>query len=174
MSDRVRLDTLVKQKMLQRQKAAELSDQAKLAEIDKRKGDKTATAQLFQWCEKTFSDFTLPETGHVLGVSKMAWSQACNLTVYFGDTRLQPGVEYVGMAIAYTGPETYSQPTNVLLLLARSVSAKFEVISEDGISPCSSLEDVQACLLNFVADFGAARLSAVLEKIARGRFAPKH
>ncbi len=130
MFDRERLEEMARQRVLKRQQATAAKGRDGLAALELYRAEHARTAELFVWCEETFSGYSLPETGHTLSVSKSPWSNACNTHVYFGDTRLLPGADYVGLSITHTGEEPLQFQPAILLVLARAVASQYEIVTE--------------------------------------------
>jgi len=173
MTDRDKLDTLVRQRMAEREEAVAENQRNRALILAKRQSQRTVLDELWKWCEDTFAGYQLPETGHELSVSKTLWSSASNIHVYFGDTRLAPWMECIGLSINHCGPETFDERSTIVLLLVRAVNDGFEVITEDASQTVNSVAAVHDQLMKFVADFGAERLRKLFEKLSRGKFSPK-
>jgi hypothetical protein len=170
MGDRDRLDTLARQRLAEREAAAARRGQERAATAAEADARRAGFDDLAGWCEGTFAGYALPETGHVLGVSRIPWAHACNLDIYLGDARVPPGGDCVGLSVEHGGPETGGERRVVLLTLVRAGVAGFEVYTEDGSRTFASSEEVKDHLLRFVADAGADWLRALFEKLARGKF----
>lgn len=170
MTERERLNELALQSMAARKAAAEKHERERVAAITRVVADRKGTDNLHQWCDSVFSGYQLPETGHSLIVSKMPWSYACNVQVYFGDTRLPSWTECVGIAFEHTGPETHHIPRIFLLVLAMAVDSGFEVATEYKRLTLPSMQSVQDHLINYVADLGEGYLQGVFQNHMKGKF----
>ena len=170
MTDRERLNELAQQSMVARKAAVEKSERERAAACLRVESERDQTDELFQWCNSTFSGYCLPETGHSISVSKMPWSNACNVQVYFGDTRLPSWTECVGLTIDHSGPETHHIRRSFLLVLVMSASTGYEVVTEYKCLTLPTTQAVHDHLLHLVADLGAVHLQGVLEKFMKSKF----
>jgi hypothetical protein len=167
-TDRKRLEKVARQKKQEWEQALAAKEQEQAMAEQNRRRDEANMDDFFQWCQKTFDKYRLPDTNWEISVSRTPWAEACNLHAYLGDYRLPPGIEFVSLAVAQVGTNTNGRVRrSILLVLVRCVNAHWEIVEETGPSSVATEDDAKGHLINLVAELAAGRLDHVLEMIRK-------